>query len=84
MIAALLEFLTFAIWELFLAFVFYTTGALFLRIISLGKLKPPLTMPKAFRENKEQIEYIEICYFLGFFVCLFLVLFSIGTINLNH
>ena len=48
------EVLGWLFWDLIFAFIFYTTGALILRVISFGSLRKPIFSFGVFNKEKKQ------------------------------
>jgi hypothetical protein len=61
----LIEFVGWALWEFIFAIIFYNSGSVLIRILSLGKIKFPIISPLSFRKEKHQIKNASICYLVG-------------------
>jgi hypothetical protein len=68
----LIEFVGWALWEFIFAIIFYNSGSVLIRLISIGKIQFPFIYPGSFKKAKPQISNASICYLVGmvFYLCL--------------
>lgn len=79
MLLPLVEVIGWALWEFILAIIFFNTGSVLIRLISLNKVKYPLIPLGIFKLNKPHLENTFLCYFAGviFYMCLAVILLII-------
>lgn len=76
MIAAILEFSFFFLFEFFFYTIFYWTGALLIRFLTLWKIRFPLWGRQVFKERKDEVDQVWLCISIGLlFYLTFVVLF---------
>jgi hypothetical protein len=61
----LIEFIGLTLWEFTFAIIFYNSGSVLIRLVSLGKVNFPLIYPARFKTGKSKIKNAFLCYLVG-------------------